>query len=175
MAATVYVWTYHIRLAYSVIAATSTGVNIVCFDLSRGVLGVQSPNRITEQAADELEEYIAGKRRKFTVPLSPRGTETQLLVWNMICNIPFGETMTCAEVSEKLAERGETISPKEVEEAAKKNPIMILIPEHRVVNEKGMPLGFGKNLHRRQGLQKFELEERGKIPPAYMKKWRLNI
>ena len=105
------------------------------------------------QAEVQLGEYFAGKRREFTVPLSPRGTEFQRRVWNALLTIPYGETRSYGEIA-ILAE-----SPKAfraVGSANHNNPISILIPCHRVVGKNGSLTGYGGGMEAKQFLLELE-------------------
>lgn len=105
------------------------------------------------QAEVQLGEYFAGKRREFTVPLSPRGTEFQRRVWNALLTIPYGETRSYGEIA-ILAE-----SPKAfraVGSANHNNPISILIPCHRVIGKNGSLTGYGGGMEAKQFLLELE-------------------
>lgn len=105
------------------------------------------------QAEVQLGEYFAGKRREFTVPLSPRGTEFQRRVWNALMTIPYGETRSYGEIA-ILAE-----SPKAfraVGSANHNNPISILIPCHRVIGKNGSLTGYGGGMEAKQFLLELE-------------------
>lgn len=110
------------------------------------------------QAQEELTEYFAGKRQNFTVPLSLHGTEFQRKVWNALCEIPYGETRSYAEIAKVIN------NPKgyrAVGMANHRNPIMVMVPCHRVVGTNGNLTGYAGGLDVKQQL--LALEKRHKL------------
>ena len=106
-------------------------------------------NRVRHQ----LEEYFHGKRREFTIPLVPEGTEFQRRVWRELQKIPYGSTRTYLQHAVALN------SPKAIRAVAAanaRNPIAILIPCHRVVGAKGELTGYAGGLSRKQWLLDLE-------------------
>ena len=91
----------------------------------------------------ELLEYFAGKRRAFDVPLAPAGTPFQLAVWRELERIPYGETLTTADVAALLDKPS---SYRAVGNAVHKNPLAVLVPDHRIVGAGGAPLGANARL-----------------------------
>lgn len=88
----------------------------------------------------QLMEYFQKKRTKFDLPIHPTGTEFQMKVWDALRTIPYGETRSYGEIARMID------NPKAcraVGGANNKNPIMIIIPCHRVINADGSLGGFG--------------------------------
>ena len=110
-------------------------------------------------AARQLEEYFAGRRTRFDLPLAPRGTEFQRTVWNELLRIPFGETTTYGELARAI---GKPAASRAVGGANHHNPISIIIPCHRVIGADGSMTGYGGHVSRKQLL--LELEAR--VAPA---------
>lgn len=79
--------------------------------------------------ANELMEYFAGKRRAFDIPLAPTGTAFQKKVWNELMKIPYGESVPISTIAARL---GEESSYRVVGAAAKRSPLAIVIPTHRI-------------------------------------------
>jgi methylated-DNA-[protein]-cysteine S-methyltransferase len=104
-------------------------------------------------AARQLDEYFRGKRREFTLPLSPRGTEFQLAVWNELCRIPFGATISYADLARRI---GRPNAVRAVGAANGANPIPIVIPCHRVIGSNGSLTGYGGGLPLKQKLLSIE-------------------
>lgn len=94
-------------------------------------------------AVRELEEYFAGERRAFTVPLAPRGTPFQLSVWQALRAIPYGETLSYGELACRL---GSPAGARAVGLANGANPLPIIVPCHRVIGADGSLTGFGGGL-----------------------------
>lgn len=107
-----------------------------------------------QEAIKELEEYFQGKRRCFSIPLSPEGTEFNKKVWNALLSIPHGKLSTYGEIAACI---GSPKSYRAVGTANRNNPIPIFIPCHRVVSKTGNLLGyFGKSLGIKEYLLKLE-------------------
>lgn len=98
----------------------------------------------------QLEEYFSGKRQKFSLEFSlHRGTEFQRLVWSEMQKIPFGETVTYAEIARKI---GRPKAARAVGMACNKNPVCIIVPCHRVVGSSGALTGYAGGLAKKQWL-----------------------
>ncbi len=115
----------------------------------------QGSNALAVMAAVQLEEYFTGRRTKFTVPLRPEGTEFQQLVWRALQDIPYGETRSYKQVAQAI---GRPSASRAVGMANNKNPIMVMIPCHRVVGADGSLEGYAAGLAVKQRL--LELERR---------------
>lgn len=108
-----------------------------------GVLDVEgsalSPTALTNEAATQLMEYFAGKRRTFSLPLAPKGTPFQKEVWQTLSSIPYGQTRSYADIA---AQVGRPKAFRAVGMANNRNPIPIVIPCHRVVGSSGDMVGY---------------------------------
>lgn len=113
-------------------------------------------NKWTKQAFHELTEYLEGKRREFTIPLEPRGTDFQKKVWKALLSIPYGETRSYREIAEFI---GNEKACRAVGMANNKNPFMIVVPCHRVIGTNGKLTGYAGGLDIKQQL--LELEKTG--------------
>ena len=94
---------------------------------------------ILEETVLQLEEYFAGNRQEFDLPLDPVGTEFQQAAWNELRKIPFGETISYGEQARRL---GDANKSRAVGAANGRNPISIIVPCHRVVGSTGKLVGF---------------------------------
>lgn len=94
-------------------------------------------------ARAQLAEYFAGTRRAFTVPLALEGTAFQLRCWEALCRIPYGETRTYGQ---QAASIGRPRAARAVGGANHANPVMILVPCHRVIGADGTLTGYGGGL-----------------------------
>ncbi len=104
---------------------------------------------------EELNAFLAGEIRRFTVPVALTGTEFQLKVWEALGGVPYGETVTYGELARGL---GRPRSARAVGQAVGANPIPILVPCHRVVASTGSLGGYGPGLSWKRRL--LELERR---------------
>ena len=110
------------------------------------------------QVESWLESYFSGKQTSITIPLQPKGTSFQQRVWQILQEIPYGETMTYGEIAQRIAkEKGvATYSAQAVGQAVGKNPISILIPCHRVLGKNGALTGYAGGVHRKEQLLRIE-------------------
>ncbi len=118
---------------------------------------------LLERAAAQLDEYFAGTRRDFDLPLAPRGTGFQREVWAVLRSIPFGATWSYAEVARRV---GRPRAVRAVGAANGQNPIAIVIPCHRVVGSDGSLTGYGGGLPRKRWLLSHEGAELRLISPS---------
>lgn len=114
-----------------------------------------------EQEESELREYFERQRTKFTIPLWMEGTSFQRAVWELLREIPFGETRSYAQIAEAM---GNPRSVRAVGLANGHNPISIVIPCHRVIGSDGSLTGYGGGLERK----KFLLELEGALPVSQL-------
>ena len=108
---------------------------------------------VLEQARRELQEYFAGDRREFEVPLDPVGTNFQLAAWLELRRIPFGATISYGEQARRL---GDVKKSRAVGAANGRNPLSIIVPCHRVVGSNGQLVGFGGGLDTKAWLLRHE-------------------
>lgn len=106
-------------------------------------------NRILARTQAELDEYFAGRRREFTVPLDTPGSEFQRAVWQALRAIPYGETRSYLEQARAI---GRPDAVRAVARANGDNRIAILIPCHRVIGSSGELTGYGGQLWRKKAL-----------------------
>lgn len=92
---------------------------------------------ICRRLETELSEYAAGKRKFFTVPLHPSGTAFCLRVWEELQNVPYGEVRSYSEIAASIG-GGSSSYSRAVGNACGKNPILILIPCHRIAAKNGI-------------------------------------
>jgi methylated-DNA-[protein]-cysteine S-methyltransferase len=121
-----------------------------------GSLGVEVDRRSDElfvRLGAELDEYLAGRRIRFDLPLAPEGDEFQHEVWRMLREIPSGETVTYGELAVRLGDRN---LARRVGGAVGRNPISILVPCHRVVGADGSLTGYAGGLERKRRLLELE-------------------
>lgn len=105
------------------------------------------------EAASQLTEYFAGKRRAFDLALEAEGTEFQRRVWQELSRIPYGETISYRELARRV---GNPSAVRAVGGANGRNPLPIVIPCHRVIASDGSLAGFGGGLAAKQFLLRLE-------------------
>jgi methylated-DNA-[protein]-cysteine S-methyltransferase len=112
---------------------------------------------VLERARAQLEEYFAGRREEFDLPLAPRGTPFQRAVWAALLAIPFGETRSYGEIARAV---GKPAAPRAVGAANGQNPIAIVVPCHRVIGSDGSLTGYGGGMQRKRWLLAHERSSR---------------
>jgi methylated-DNA-[protein]-cysteine S-methyltransferase len=105
------------------------------------------------QAIDELDAYFAGERTAFDVPFEPRGSAFERRVWDLLLEIPFGETRSYGDLARHLGDVG---LARAVGVANARNPIPIIVPCHRVIGSDGSLTGYGGGLERKRILLDLE-------------------
>jgi methylated-DNA-[protein]-cysteine S-methyltransferase len=145
---------------FSAIVPTPVG-DLFCTANAESVLSVTfkpfdqpvSPNAVLEKLRDELARYFAGSLRKFTVPVElPNGsTPHRLAVWDSLLTVPYGQTVSYRGIAEAVGS-----SPIAVGQAVGANPILILIPCHRIVGSNGALTGYAGGLERKKALLDLE-------------------
>ena len=106
-----------------------------------------------EEVAKQLDEYFAGKRTKFELNISPKGTAFQKKVWAELLKIPYGKTKSYQEIAEAV---GKPNAQRTVGSACNKNPILLIIPCHRVISKTGKLTGFACGLKKKEVLLDLE-------------------
>ncbi len=147
------------------IAADDTALRAIEFQrnrhpVRRGDDWREGDSPLLRRARRQLEEYFAGRRRVFELPLAPRGTAFQCAVWNALATIPYGATISYAELASRA---GRPAAVRAVGAANGRNPLPIVLPCHRVIGADGSLTGFGGGLPTKQYLLKLE----GALPEAF--------
>jgi methylated-DNA-[protein]-cysteine S-methyltransferase len=110
---------------------------------------------IMKNCVKQLDEYFSGSRREFTFHTAQTGTDFQHTVWNELCRIPYGQTISYHELSKRI---GNPKAIRAVGTANGNNSISIIVPCHRVIGSNGSLVGYGGDLWRKKWL----LEHEGK-------------
>ncbi|WP_300729653.1 methylated-DNA--[protein]-cysteine S-methyltransferase [uncultured Bacteroides sp.] len=106
----------------------------------------------------QLEEYFAGKRKVFDLPLDMRGTTFQKQVWMALQQIPYGETRSYKQIAEAI---GNSKAVRAVGMANHENPFIIIVPCHRVIGTNGKLTGYAAGLDIKRYLLNLEKGEKG--------------
>ncbi|WIM86157.1 methylated-DNA--[protein]-cysteine S-methyltransferase [Candidatus Mycobacterium wuenschmannii] len=117
-----------------------------------------------DEAVNQLAEYFAGERHDFDLPLNPLGSKRARTLWQLLTQIPYGQTTTYGALARGI---GDGISPRAIGGFVGHNPLSIFIPCHRVVGSTGKLTGYAGGLDRKQYL--LELEKA--IPVAPQALW----
>jgi len=110
---------------------------------------------LLKETAKQLTEYFEGTRKEFAVDLNPKGTEFQKKVWEALRAIPYGETRSYKQIAEAV---GNAKASRAVGMANHNNPIMCIIPCHRVIGANGSLVGYAGGLDIKEQLLMIEKE-----------------
>ena len=145
-------FTYKSPIGKLLIKLSDNGIKQIKFveDETNGLeLVANSSHEIVKQ----LKEYFDLQRTAFTLPLDLQGTAFQKKVWQALLAIPFGTTLSYLKVAQKL---GDPKKVRAVAAAIAKNPVLILVPCHRVIGSDAKLVGYSGGLQRKQALLKLE-------------------
>ena len=139
------------RIGYLEINGTEKGISKIEFlDFSVKIKRVPS---VLKQCFHELEEYFNGTRQTFSIPLDLTGTDFQLKVWNELLKIPYGKTISYLDLATRT---GDANALRAIGGANGSNPVVILVPCHRVIGKNGKLVGYGGGLKRKKWLLEHE-------------------
>jgi methylated-DNA-[protein]-cysteine S-methyltransferase len=108
---------------------------------------------LIRRAFAQIEEYLAGRRTRFDLPLHAEGTPFMRQVWEALCRIPYGETRSYKDIAAAIGRPG---AMRAVGMANSRNPIALIIPCHRVIGADGTLTGFASGVDVKQRLLDLE-------------------
>ncbi|HSX63253.1 MAG TPA: methylated-DNA--[protein]-cysteine S-methyltransferase [Pseudoxanthomonas sp.] len=140
------------------LAADDHGLRLIEFHSPRHPMAKldqwrEGDHPLLQAAHSQLDEYFAGEREDFDLPLAPQGTDFQQKVWYMLASIPYGQTISYAQLAQRV---GKPTAMRAVGAANGRNPLPIVLPCHRVIGADGSLTGFGGGLPTKHYLLKLE-------------------
>jgi len=148
------VYYYKLPIGKIGIAEERDAITDIFFGGNLGTLNVEEKETpLIQEAAKQLEDYFAGERKDFDLPLAPKGTPFQLKVWQALTTIPYGETRSYKQIAEQI---GNSRACRAVGLANNRNPIAIVVPCHRVIGANGKLVGYGGGLEVKKYLLELE-------------------
>lgn len=114
---------------------------------------IHKETKIIKETKQWLDAYFQGKEPKMNLSLNPQGTSFQKQVWDILCTIPYGQTMTYKEIANTFSSK---MSAQAIGQAVGHNPISILIPCHRVIGTNGKLTGYAGGIDKKEWLLKHE-------------------
>ncbi|MCQ2452308.1 MAG: methylated-DNA--[protein]-cysteine S-methyltransferase [Oscillospiraceae bacterium] len=123
---------------------------------------------VLDEAALWLDAYFAGKPLPGCPRLAPKGTAFQLAVWQLLAEIPYGETTTYSRLAQLLSQRrgGRPSSARAVGGAVSRNPLSLFLPCHRVLGANGSLTGYAGGTERKAALLRLEKKRASESSPA---------
>jgi methylated-DNA-[protein]-cysteine S-methyltransferase len=126
---------------------------------SFGQYRAAEPGDVFDDVRQQLDEYLAGERRDFDLPVAAAGSAFQQRVWDRLGQIPYGATVSYGELAREF---GPGITAQEVGAAVGRNPVSVIIPCHRVVGADGGLTGYAGGLRRKRTLLDLEQDAAGR-------------
>ncbi|MFT8363098.1 MAG: methylated-DNA--[protein]-cysteine S-methyltransferase [Sporolactobacillus sp.] len=141
--------------AFGLLKVGYTDQAIVCLDRIDQADAPNERSSLSEAAYQQIREYLDGRRQAFDLPCIAQGTQFQQSVWSALRRIPYGETRTYKQIAEAA---GNPKACRAVGMANHRNPLIIVVPCHRVIGSSGSLVGYGGGLDMKRAL--LELEAR---------------
>ncbi|MGN0186224.1 MAG: methylated-DNA--[protein]-cysteine S-methyltransferase [Paludibacteraceae bacterium] len=156
--------TFHHHTPIGWLQITDNGRAITHIQLCRqaNIISVSPKTSLQILVSRQLNDYFVGQRHSFDVPIEPQGTAFQQHIWTELRNIPYGQTRTYSDIARHI---GCPQAARAVGNACNRNPILLLIPCHRVVGKNQHLTGFSAGLFNKQ---KLLLLEQRFIAPTQM-------
>ena len=147
----IYQYSYETKLG-SVTIVEEDGA-LLAITTHRTYEGIKQETPLINEAYRQLSEYLIGERKSFDLPLKPRGTVFQQQVWKALCDIPYGETRSYKQIAEAI---GNPKAVRAVGMANNRNPLLIVVPCHRVIGANGKLVGYAAGIEKKEFLLKLE-------------------
>ena len=147
----IYQYSYETKLG-SVTIVEKDGA-LLAITTHRTYEGIKQETPLINEAYRQLSEYLLGERKRFDLPLNPQGTVFQQQVWKSLCDIPYGETRSYKQIAEAI---GNPKAVRAVGMANNRNPLLIVVPCHRVIGANGKLVGYAAGIEKKEFLLKLE-------------------
>lgn len=131
----------------------ATETHLINIQFTQPQKALLQTTELLSMATIQLDEYFQGKRTTFSLPFKLTGTPFQLAVWKELQNIPYGQTTSYKEISQKI---NKPKAYRAVGMANNKNPLPIIIPCHRVIGSNGKLIGYAGGLKLKNYLLELE-------------------
>jgi len=146
-------WYIHIKnTPVGTITAEEKDGRIVSLHIGEACRGEYKKTEVLSRCESQLMEYFCGRRIGFDLPVAFTGTEFQQSVWQAVMDIPYGETITYSQLAQRI---GRPKAARAAGAACGANPLLIIVPCHRVVGQKGLT-GYAGGLDSKKTLLKIE-------------------
>ena len=147
--------TFHLQTPIGWLRITDNGHAITHIIHAHPHAGVADPPTTPLQllVCQQINAYFQEQLHVWDVPIEPHGTVFQLRVWNALCAIPYGQTRSYSDIAQSI---GQPQAARAVGNACRHNPILLLIPCHRVIGKNHQPTGFAAGLDNKRTLLQME-------------------
>ena len=134
---------------------TEEGGSIIRIELTDAAAPSSAPTPLLREAEHQITEFLQGDRRQLDFPIRMVGTPFQQRVWRALLQIPYGTTRTYGEIATAI---GNPRASRAVGMACNKNPLLLIVPCHRVVGANGNLTGFAYGTDAKRWLLELEIE-----------------
>ena len=145
------------RYSYETVLGSVTFVEedgaLLAISTHRTFEGMEQETLLIEEAYRQLSEYLKGERKGFDLPLLIKGTTFQQQVWKALLEIPYGETRSYKQIAVAI---GNPKAVRAVGMANNRNPLLIVVPCHRVIGADGKLVGYGAGIEKKEFLLRLE-------------------
>jgi len=148
---------YESPIGWLKIEASEIGIRSIIYVEEQAEI-METENEFIRKCIAQLDEYFAGNRTEFDIPIDPVGTDFQMRVWSELCKIKYGETISYAELAMRVNDKK---AVRAVGHANGMNKINIIVPCHRVIGSNRKLVGYGGGLERKEWLLKHEFQFAG--------------
>ena len=126
---------------------------LLAISTHRSFEGMVQETGLIKEAHLQFSEYLKGERKEFDIPFRMKGTKFQKQVWTALCEIPYGETRSYKQIAEAI---GNPKAVRAVGMANNQNPLLVLVPCHRVIGSNGQLVGYAGGLDKKEFLLRLE-------------------
>ena len=126
---------------------------LLAISTHRSFEGMVQETSLIKEAHLQFSEYLKGERKEFDIPFRMKGTKFQKQVWTALCEIPYGETRSYKQIAEAI---GNPKAVRAVGMANNRNPLLVLVPCHRVIGSNGQLVGYAGGLDKKEFLLRLE-------------------
>ena len=144
---------YRTPIGIAKITAEDDFITAITITDNDEAISEEPESAVLKMAIDQLDEYFAGKRKKFDLPIKQSGTDFQQQVWQQLLNIDYGTTISYAQLSNQMKS---PLAIRAIAAANGKNSLWIVVPCHRVIGSNGSLTGYAGGLWRKQWLLEHE-------------------
>jgi methylated-DNA-[protein]-cysteine S-methyltransferase len=145
------------RYSYETVLGSVTFVEedgaLLAITTHRTFEGIEQETPLIKEAYRQLSEYLKGERKGFDLPLLIKGTTFQQQVWKALLEIPYGETRSYKQIAVAI---GNPKAVRAVGMANNRNPLLIVVPCHRVIGANGKLVGYGAGIEKKEFLLRLE-------------------
>lgn len=126
---------------------------LLAISTHRSFEGMVQETGLIKEAHLQFSEYLKGERKEFDIPFRMKGTKFQKQVWTTLCEIPYGETRSYKQIAEAI---GNPKAVRAVGMANNRNPLLVVVPCHRVIGANGQLVGYAGGLDKKEFLLRLE-------------------